>query len=182
MSTGADRYRKHVAAAIERLGYIKPEYADALSELIAQNEDAHPHQIARLFRKSGTQLQKDTKRALGIRANAEMSREAAGALTQRGLSSPLKGLDATLLAAVFSCLREQTAQRHPATGHCRLEAGPTFLDCAGCQRLNGQPVSQELKDGTPPPDCEKEACSLTFQWRIDFLAAAVEKYRTRTGD
>jgi hypothetical protein len=177
------RFLKHVQASIQRLGFIKPEYAGVISRMMDVYEGEHPRQIARRFRQIGDQLPREDKRAMGIRVNADMTVQAANALTQRGLSEPLKGLENTILDASIALFRERTAQQNPpAHTHCWLEVSPIFSDCSGCNRMKGARVTAEVMASIPPTDCEREACSLGYQWRADYLAAAVESYKQRSGE
>ncbi len=170
------RYLPHIEVAIRRLGYIKPEYAAALAVLMEDHEGLHPHQIARLFRQTGSQLPAETKRALGVRSNADMSAEAADALTQRGLASPLKGLDATLLDASFSYFRTRSVEDAARAGRDSFKVDGMFsADCAGCRRLDGSKVTSVFLEQVPPSDCGREACGIGMRLHIDFVGELVEQ-------
>lgn len=165
-------YLPHIELSIKRLGYIKPEYAPILAKLMAAHAGEHPHTTARAFRKRGTQLDAQTKRDLGVNPRAQFSAEAMDALTQRGLSDPIHGIEVTLLDASFSAFRSLSVRKGLDAGHDRFRLdGQSFLtECAGCRRLNRQIVTSLALTEIPPTDCEREACSIGMLLRIDFLS------------
>ncbi|WP_108462587.1 hypothetical protein [Devosia naphthalenivorans] len=174
------RYLPHIEKAISRLGYIKPEYAPALAILMEENEGHHPHKIGRLFRQIGIQLSAQSKRDLGIRANADMTVEAIDALTEKGRTAPLKGLEATLLDAQFSYFRERSVRSGLTSGRDRFKIDGMFtLECDGCRRLDGEIATSAFLSKLPPPDCQKEACAIGIQLNIDFIQELVHKERVR---
>ncbi len=162
----------------------------SLAILLEEYEGAHPQQVARHFRQHGTPLSSEEKRALGFRANADLTAEAADALTLRGPLKPQKGLDATLLDATFSYYRQRGVTAALAAGYDRFKIDGPF-DCDGCRRLNKTIVTSEYLAELPPPDCSQEACGIGMHLSIDYIgellddlgengsAELVEAFRTR---
>lgn len=177
-----NKYLAHVQRSAERLGYIKPEYAERLASLMNEYEGFHPREIARKFRQSGTPLSRDDKKVIGIRANADMTSEALAALTEKGLTAPLKGIEATLLDATFAHFREHSVRSVAGT---EIEPVTTFHirrawpDCPGCARLDGQEILPTQLDMLPPPDCANEACALGIKVHVDYLTRFAEQHRRR---
>lgn len=170
------RYLPFIERSIARLGYVKAEYATDLAILMEENEGSHPHQIARLFRQHGEPLDASSKRSLGIRANADMTAEALDALTQRGLSEPIKALELTLLDAAFSYFRQRSVDQAIAAGYDRFQVdGPFQAECPGCKRLNGSMADSSVLRKLPPPDCAREACAISLMLRIDFVEQLIRE-------
>lgn len=170
------RYLDHVEASIDRLGYLKPEYAPALAILMEENQGEHPRQMARRFRQTGTPLPVEGKRALGMRANAEMSVECAAALTERGLSSPIAGIELTVLDASFRYFRARSIAAARQAGYDSFRVDGIFAaECQGCARLHGQKVTGDFAAEIPPVDCDREACAIGLHLHIDF----VEQHRAK---
>lgn len=174
------KYQPFIERSIARHGYVKPEYAPDLAIMMEELEGKHPHQIARAFRQIGTQLPTETKKLLGIRCNADMTEQAMNALTQRGLSEPLKGLEITLLDASFDYFRHRAAKdvnRPEFEGYASLYVDSWNKDCPGCLRMKGQKVGLDQLDQMPPSDCANEACNMTVRLHIDFTRRAVDRDR-----
>jgi len=167
------RYLLHVEKAIARLGYVKPEYAHSLAILLEEFEGAHPQQVARHFRQHGTPLSAEEKRVLGFRANADLTAEAADALTLRGPLKPQKGLDVTLLDATFSYYRQRGVTAALAAGYDRFKIDGPF-DCDGCRRLNKTIVTSEYLAELPPPDCTRDACGIGMRLSIDYVGELLD--------
>ena len=104
------KYLPHVERSVRRLGYLKADSILELASLMDEYDGHHPHQIARKFRQTGSPLSRDEKKAIGLRANADMTTEALASLTEKGLSSPIKGIEATLLDASFAFFRLRSTQ------------------------------------------------------------------------
>ena len=156
--------------AIAGLGYIRPEFDAALAIMLEANEGLHPREIARKYRKNGEQLSANEKRALGLRSNAFLSREALESLTKKGRSNIKDAHTTTLLRAMFGFFRARMiADAKKADIHqFKVLSGPR--GCPACDRLEGQLISANEAAFLPPPDCAREACSITlFPWK-DFLA------------
>lgn len=174
------KYLPHVKRSILRLGYIKPQYARDLASLMSELEGQHPQQIARRFRQTGNPLSREVKKSLGIRANADMTADAVAALTEKGLTSPIKGIEATLLDASFAYFRHRSLQSFIGTeldGEATFHIRRAWTDCPGCQRLHDQEILPDQLDTLPPPDCANEACALGIRPHVDYGRLALEKYR-----
>lgn len=170
------RYLSHIEKSISRLGYVKPEYAPTLAIIMEEHEGQHPHQIARLFRQHGQPLPAEIKRQLGIRTNTDMTAEAVDALTQRGLSEPIKGLEYTLLDASFGYFRERSVTQARDAGYDRFKISGMFAgECVGCARMNGQIATGDILADLPPHDCERQACGLGLTLNIDFIQELVDR-------
>lgn len=172
------RYLPFIDRSIVRHGYVKPEYAPDLAIMMEELEGQHPHQIARAFRQTGTPLSKEAKKLLGLRANADMTVEATNALTQKGLSSPLKGLEVTLLDASFDYFRRRAAaevNRPEFEGYASLFVDSWNKDCPGCLRMKGQEIGLDDLDRIPPSDCANEACNMTVRLHMDFTRQALDR-------
>ncbi|MFT3790793.1 MAG: hypothetical protein QM741_06895 [Rudaea sp.] len=85
-STQSRAVRKAIAA----LGYIKASAETALIAMLQDIPVEHPKKICTAYRKEGEQLSRDEKQALGLRANAFMSRKAFDDLTDHGRDKPLE--------------------------------------------------------------------------------------------
>ena len=160
--------RAWVDEAIQSLGYIKPEVASRLVRLIQRNENQHPKQIATSHRKEGEQLSSEEKKALGLRANAMMSRDALGDLTDKGLTVPLAAHEQTILRASLAWGRAKSIASESDMGVSKWEClAPFPADCPGCKRLDGKVLS--VSDVAPigPHDCFREACAISFAPQID---------------
>jgi hypothetical protein len=163
------RYLPHVERSIERLGFVKPDYAKPLALLLEQYEGTHPHQVARKFRQTGRPLSPEAKREHGIRC--QVTTEALDALTQRGLADPMRALEHTLLDASFSYFRSRAVADGNSAGYDSFKINGMFSEeCGGCKRLDSQTVNGSALDALPPPDCAREACAIGLTLHIDFLA------------
>jgi hypothetical protein len=174
-----------IARSISRHGYVKSEYAPDLAIMMEELEGQHPHQIARAFRQVGTQLPKETKKLLGIRSNADMTEQAMNALTQRGLSEPLKSLEVTLLDASFDYFRHRAAKdvnRPEFEGFASLVLERHIKNCSACDRLHGTTVNLADLEAIPPSDCIQETCGVMVRLEVDFIGKGLAKYKARTGE
>lgn len=178
------KYLPFIERSILRHGYVKIEFAPDLAVLMEEMEGQHPHQIARAFRQIGQQLSKETKKLLGLRSNADMTEQAMSALTQRGQSEPLKGIEITLLDASFDYFRRRAAKDagRPEFGtYAKLVLDGPNKNCPGCSRLHGTTITDAEFDSIPPSDCACDACGMIVRLEVDFTQQALDKYRTRTG-
>src|SRR5690606_37342783 len=87
------QYLEHVLSAIERLAYVRFEYATMLAILLEDGGTATPRDLARLFRSCGTPLDPETRKAMGLHTNALLTREALAALTELGRQDPIQALE-----------------------------------------------------------------------------------------
>lgn len=154
------KYLKHILSAIERLDYVRYEYATMLAILLEDGGTATPRDLARLFRSFGTPLTPDARKALGLHPNALLTEEALAALTDLGRQDPIHALETTLQAAAWSYARESVVQAGARVGGGKFCVQGKFGECRGCRRLNGQVVTKDFLDVIPPIDCTREACAL----------------------
>lgn len=176
------KFLPHVERSIQRHGYIKPEYATDLAIMMEELEGSHPHKIARAFRQRGTPLPKETKKLLGIRSNADMTAEAMDALTQKGLSEPMKGFEITLLDASFDYFRHGAAKSLAGTEvekYATYHINRAWPDCAGCLRLDGTEIDPNNLGTLPPPDCARDTCAIGITPRVDFIQQALDLDKRR---
>jgi hypothetical protein len=101
--------REAVREAISALGLIKPEAEEVILSFLRDEMDIHPRQTITEYRK-GDQLSKEEKKALGLRSNAFLSRQAFEDLTEDGLQEPLKAHETVLLRATFTLNRYRTIE------------------------------------------------------------------------
>lgn len=162
-----------VAEAVRSLGYVQEAAAPALLRLLDECETEHPRSACARYRGAGEQLDRQEKRALGIRANAAMSRQAASELTTRGRSNPLRAHELTVLRAVFTRHRWRSVMSGLEVRDLPVAFRYRAISrCAGCDRLSAPgAIAVEHALLFPPPDCEHEACNLAVAFKVDFLAA-----------
>lgn len=152
----------HIIEAIERLGYIKSEYAYTLAIFLEAQQGAHPRSIAREYRKQGEQLTADEKQALGIRASAFYSREALESLTDLGREKIIGAHDATLLYAMLKHYRQRTIREAAEAGIHRFIILAASMECSGCNRLRDTIISSNEAESLFPDDCNREVCALAI--------------------
>jgi hypothetical protein len=105
-----DIKRQAVREAISALGLIASEAEDRMASLLRDQMDIHPGQIATSYRKDGEQVSKEEKKALGLRSNAFLSRQAFGDLTEDGRNESLTAHETVLLRATFTYNRYRTLE------------------------------------------------------------------------
>lgn len=175
-STGPS-YPSHEARllneAIAALGYLNTEAFEHLLPLMPRCLYEHPRQVATWLRKQGEQISPAEKKALGIRRNAFMSRQALADLTAKGLASPLKAHEVTLLRATFSMFRLRTITNGLNSGAAEFRFSATHSECRGCERLQGSFALRHEVSPDSPPDCSREACSLHIDAKFDWLGPAL---------
>ena len=154
------KYLKHILSAIERLDYVRYEYATMLAVLLEDGGTASPRDLARLFRSFGTPLSPEVRKALGLHPNALFTKEALAALTDLGRQDPIHALETTLEAAAWSHARESVVQAGTRAGGGKFCVEGKFGECRGCRRLNAQVVTKDFLNSIPPIDCTREACAL----------------------
>ena len=170
-----DSFDTHAALeAIDSLGYLRPS---ALPSILALLQDAvieHPKKVCARYRGTGAQLSHAEKRVAGVRANALLSRQAFGELTERGKTIPLQAHELTLLRAEFTLCRKSLISRakDPEFGPLARFTHVQFsARCQGCSRLKSfGRVPAECVQIMPPTDCETETCDLMVDVHMDWLA------------
>lgn len=154
--------RYWVDEAIQSLGYLKPEAAQTLCELIASDPNASHKSVSTAYRKSGTQLSAEEKKALGIRGNAFMTKEAFADLTEKGRQNPLGAHEITMRRAAFAHGRVLEISKAQRAGVKEWKVMGLPEECPGCKRLVDAKLSADDISPTGPHDCAREACALFY--------------------
>jgi len=171
-----------VEEAIQSLGYLKPDVAKTIAQLIEKNPTQHPKAIATSYRKEGEPITTEEKKRLGIRANGFMSKDALADLAEKGLEKPLIAHEQTILRASLAVSRAQRIVSEQAQGVTRWKfSGAGSNDCAGCTRLQDRLISSDEALPTGPPDCERDACAVFYMAHMDYLQSASSD-KTTSGD
>ncbi|WP_292038620.1 MULTISPECIES: hypothetical protein [unclassified Brevundimonas] len=166
----SNKYKPHVSAAIQRLGYVSAEAIDVIAELLWESQGMHPHAVARLFRSKGRLLDKAELRAVGLRANTIMSHEAMATLTDKGREKPIAALDGIFLDAAFNFIRQRGVERFQEAGYDTFKVDAVAPDCPACKRLHGLEVNGAYIQHLPPKDCSRDGCMAMLAGHIDFYA------------
>lgn len=166
-----------VEEAIRRLGYLNHQARPFLSNALREDHGVHPRALSTAHRKDGEQLRRDELKALGLRANAFMSRAALAEITEVGLRNPLTAHEKTLLRAYFSLARWRSlnaaamgleaANINPAAVSYRYDMLPPVCDL--CRSLNGEVTAPETAHIIPPADCLCETANYGVRMKINFL-------------
>ncbi|WP_395642772.1 hypothetical protein [Rudaea sp.] len=163
-----------VREAVLTLGYLIPSAEASIVALLQVAPVEHPRAVCTRYRKTGEQLSRDEKRALGLRSNAFLSRQAFNELTPRGRSVPLQAHEVTLLRAEFTRGRRRVISTNiPADvrGFEYFKHDPSNGKCPACQRLKAMGrVQASQVQIMPPVDCAMDACNLCVSFRVDFMA------------
>lgn len=167
--------------AVRSLGYLKASFLPTLLPLIDLCGGHHPRQVATTYRKMGDQISKEEKRALGMRANAFMSRDMLDALTDRGRANAVEALTSTLTRAFFTRSRLASLRLGEDIPYSSWHYAAMFSGCEGCQRLNKVLAVREPNSALPPVDCFRDGCAIMIRLDIDFSQQALDRYRERTG-
>lgn len=154
--------RYWVDEAIQSLGYVKPEAASKLCELITRDETLSYSSVSTAYRKEGPQISADEKKALGIRANAFMSKEALADLTEKGRNNPLSAHEITMRRAAFAHGRVREITKAQEAGVSSWKAISVPGECPGCLRLSDTKLCAEEISPIGPPDCAREACAICY--------------------
>lgn len=182
----SSRHQSAITEAITSLGYLRPEAAPQLAELLARctgGAREHPRSVATAYRKAGEQLSAGEKKAAGVRANAHLSRQAYADLTEKGQTNPLAAHEITILRASYTILRQSSYDQCVSACAEIGEDSFIFVDgmftgtCAGCSRLNNTMVTTPISG--VPPDCEREACGLMYRVKVDFIGQLVRREKAQ---
>lgn len=163
--------------AVETLKLVTPAAVPTIAGLLQDDMRDHPRAIATSYRKAGDQIYDEEKRALGIRKNAFLSRQALAQLTIAGRLEPLIPHERTLLRATFTLIR---SQRVAEERELQVQLGKAFVgfehetlgrECPACSRLDGIVSNAAYAHVLPPTDCVA-GCTANYGIRpkIDFLA------------
>lgn len=136
--------------ALTRLGLLKPPAAPTITALLENLAGEHPRTACTAYRKTGEQVSAEEKRRLGVRANAFLSRQALGELSEKGLADPLRAHELTLLRASFVLSRyrnaasyEKAMADHPEV---RMDVRYDAFhhdSCDVCRTLHDTPVGRD---------------------------------------
>lgn len=174
--------RESIDEAISSLGLVTGEATDSLIKFMPDCVTYHPKAICTDYRKKDPQISDANKKGLGIRRNGFMSEAALLELTEKGKLDPLKAHETTLLRAWFSYLRNSKLLAAPVHPDQYFELSGMFGDqCPGCARLDHQIVSKADAPVWPPDDCNRDACALGVDFKIDFAAELVRSERKPEG-
>lgn len=170
-----DFKRQAVKEAISALGLIKPEAEDVMLSMLRDEMDIHPRQTLTGYRKVD-QLSKEEKRAVGLRSNALLSRQAFEDLTENGLGAPLTAHETVLLRATFTLNRYRTIEglKKPEIKAMKAFQGIKYdvrgMSCPVCGPLNGKVIQVEDAEIFPLKGCACDTANFTYRPHMDFLA------------
>lgn len=171
--------RKYLSAALTEsiltLGYVKPQSHNKILAFIVESEVNGVSDAALAYRKSGTQLEREEKKRIGLRANTLMSREAFGDLTEKGLASALFAHEITIRRAVFAASKKSEILQMKKDGYKKVELIFGSSECPGCARLDGKHVSIDDISVTGPHDCIRGACSFSMSPDLDSIVERPRK-------
>lgn len=167
-----------VDEAIDHLGLVKPSARPAIIAMVRDERGQHPRALCTAYRKKGEQLSKPELKAIGLRANAFMSRNAYNELTEAGLAAPLDAHLNTVLRAFFSFARWRSLWQSALSvkdidiSVDRLSFHYDMLPpvCPTCTALHGTKVMPIDAHILPPPDCECETANYGINMKINWLA------------
>ncbi|MQV12175.1 hypothetical protein GHL01_00250 [Sinorhizobium meliloti] len=174
--TAAEIKRQAVREAISALGLIKPEAEDTILGLFADEMETHPRQTLTEYRK-GEQLTKEEKKAVGLRSNAFLSRQAFNDLTEAGLENPLKAHEAVLLRATFTFQRYRSLQSIRSSGLVgdKVFQGVKYdilnIQCSVCGPLDGKTIPLDEATIFPLKGCTCDTANWGYRPDVDFLAS-----------
>lgn len=166
-----------VDEAISRLGLVNEKARPALINMLHDDQGQHPRSLCTAYRKAGAQISKEELKAIGLRANAYMSREALAEITDAGREKPLEAHVDTLLRAYFTYARWRTFQSAEVAvkqGAVKREALLFKYDmlqpvCECCAKLNGEPTTPETAHIVPPETCKCVTANYSIPMRIDWF-------------
>ena len=144
--------RLAVDEAIRHLGLVIPGAGPAIAAMFDDLPHLSPRGIATAHRKKGEQLSVKEKKALGLRSNAFLGREAHAELTEAGRRDPLAAHETVLLRALFSVLRARMVNNSLAAGFERFQYRGVNADCPFCSR-SGVMVAAAEVSLLPDPAC-----------------------------
>lgn len=154
-----------VAEAVDRLGYVRPDRKEWLTERLA---GGGAQASGRWIREQGQRMTPDERAALGMDRweGGHISYEVWDALTERGRSNPQRSFDATCSRAI----RNGWLMAECARDNLFLKEGDFFVmasfkpaqpTCAAGSRLIGQIVT--ALPTFPLPDCDIEICECRWE-------------------
>jgi hypothetical protein len=173
--TAADIKRQAVREAISALGLIKAEAEDTIVGFLEDQMETHPRQTLTGYRK-GEQLSREEKKAIGLRSNAFLSRQAFNDLTEAGLKNPLKAHETVLLRVTFTFQRYRSLEAIKASGLVgdKVFKGMKYdvlnMQCAVCGPMDGKTIPIDEATIFPFPGCTCGTANWGYRADVDFLA------------
>lgn len=165
-----------VDEAIRRLGLLNPAARTAILALMQDEQGHHPRSLCTAYRKAGEQISKEELKAIGLRANSFMSREALTEITEAGLANPLEAHVSTLLRAHFTVSRwrsfqsdDELVRRGVAREAILYNYSMLPPVCECCRKLDGDPTTPETAHILPPDACECKTANYSIQQRVDWF-------------
>tara|TARA_R110000782_G_scaffold40150_5_gene92804 strand:+ start:57 stop:611 length:555 start_codon:yes stop_codon:yes gene_type:complete len=165
-----------VDEAIRRLGLLNSTARTTILTMMQDEHGQHPRSLCTAYRKAGDQISKEELKAIGLRANAFMSREALTEITHAGLENPLEAHVSTLLRSYFTVSRwrsfqsaDELVRRGVASKAIlyKYEMLPPVCGC--CRKLDGDLTTPDTAHILPPEDCECVTSNYSIQQRVDWL-------------
>ncbi len=157
--------------ALNHLGLLKSSAKPSIESLINRCMAEGFKAVALSHRKDGEQLNKDEKKALGIRSNAFMSKRAASELSEKGKLKPLEAHYLTLWRADFTIDRAKrilTASSHEFGRISQL--GAHRDGCAFCTEHYDSYIDPFTASPFPPAECPNAACGMMYHASVDWVA------------
>lgn len=165
-----------VDEAIRRLGLVHPAARSTILTMMQDEQGQHPRSLCTAYRKAGEQISKAELKAIGLRANAFMSRKALADLTDAGLRKPLEAHVDTLLRAYFTVSRwrsfqsqDELVRRGVAREAIRYTYSMLPPVCGYCRALDGEPTTPEKAQILPPKGCDCVTANYSILQRVDWL-------------
>ncbi len=163
--------------AIESLGLLVRSAEDIIFTLLGgKYAGFHPHAICTAYRKDGEQLSVEEKEAIGLQANAFISRKAHSELSKKGLGQPTDAHLLTLLRASYSLARYRTVVNMlrrtmgPPSFKNEYKFEPIKDPCPACTSLSGTMFKSDEAPILPPPECECVTAFYELRPHVNFLA------------
>jgi len=168
--------------AVEHLGLIRPEYIPVLTKMAQESQFGRTETTARFSRRAGTQLTREEKKALGLRASVFMSMEALEMLTDKGRQDPLNALETTLHRIWFenNAIREMTRPSSTGLGttHYIWMSCGDETTCQACWSRNRRRFAYaQARLGQFPGSCD----DCTRGWCRCYAAPVLPEFRRRPG-
>lgn len=159
--------------AVNHLGFLKPECESMIVEQLSGAGFDRPDAGTTSRRKLEPQLTKEEKKALGLRANAFMSKAALDDLTELGRARPLNAHEQTVLRATFTMFRHRDVKQVMAANLGKVFSGKFQYDvltkgCPVCDKLNGKKAKVEDVHILPPPGCTCETANYGLRTDVNW--------------
>jgi hypothetical protein len=149
--------------AIDRLGYIRPEFDGTIAVLLEQSRSRGPAAAADWYHAVGEQISLQEKQALGLGSTTRFSRNALDALTERGRMYALRAHLLTLEHALRRVRWQDACKAAHDQGTDRLKIMGPHRDCRGCLGLSGKHIASSDTTLLPPAECDLELCQIILQ-------------------